>query len=365
MMISWIFPWGLCLFQIFHCRHSSVPNSQGIVWRSRKHAPPPPVWHLPEPTGGRSTQVRVGGWVRDWVGLGLGGWVKGWLGMGLVGWGGGWVRGWVGGRSTQVGVGGSGSGWVRGWVGGWGGEWVGGWGGGWVSEWAGEWVGGWVGESGNGWVSKWVSGWGNGRVTGVGGWVGEWGSGWGREEGRVSEWVGEGGRKGESEWGSGWGREEGREGGRREGEGVPIIFVVLLRCCSLLRYATVLRRCLNPGRFNRWTNHLLAFSLRRALQVGSSSPWPEVLRNLTGSDELSAEPLLEYFRPLQRWLERQNEGHDVTWQPECPDGSLVSSGSVRRRLHVFYAIFVIAALLVYNISAWGNQNHILRTHLLE
>ena len=62
-----------------------------------------------------------------------------------------------------------------------------------------------------------------------------------------------------------------------------------------------------------------------ALRLGSSVPWPEVLRNLTGSSAISVKPLLEYFGPLRQWLQQQNEGHDVAWQPECPDGSVTSS----------------------------------------
>lgn len=34
------------------------------------------------------------------------------------------------------------------------------------------------------------------------------------------------------------------------------------------------------------------------------------MENLTGTDVLSADSLLEYFQPLQKYLERENEKND-------------------------------------------------------
>ena len=43
---------------------------------------------------------------------------------------------------------------------------------------------------------------------------------------------------------------------------------------------------------------------------------------MTGHRNVSAEPLLEYFRPLQKWLKEQNTGQDVCWDADCPSGSI-------------------------------------------
>jgi peptidyl-dipeptidase A len=40
---------------------------------------------------------------------------------------------------------------------------------------------------------------------------------------------------------------------------------------------------------------------------GASRDWREVLREATGRD-LTAEPMLEYYRPLLTYLEEQNRG---------------------------------------------------------
>ncbi|MBK8166713.1 MAG: M2 family metallopeptidase [bacterium] len=48
------------------------------------------------------------------------------------------------------------------------------------------------------------------------------------------------------------------------------------------------------------------------LQLGATRDWAQVLREATGED-LSSAALLEYFAPLQAWLEQQNAGRDVAF----------------------------------------------------
>merc|ERR1712117_523704 len=45
--------------------------------------------------------------------------------------------------------------------------------------------------------------------------------------------------------------------------------------------------------------------LARGLQLGSSKPWQETLKIMTGSSKISAAPLREYFGPLEKWLDRE------------------------------------------------------------
>lgn len=49
------------------------------------------------------------------------------------------------------------------------------------------------------------------------------------------------------------------------------------------------------------------------LALGQSRPWPDALELATGERRLDGGPLLEYFAPLQRWLDEQNRGHPVGW----------------------------------------------------
>ncbi|RZZ86374.1 M2 family metallopeptidase [Pseudoxanthomonas winnipegensis] len=50
------------------------------------------------------------------------------------------------------------------------------------------------------------------------------------------------------------------------------------------------------------------------LSQGASQPWPQTLKALTGSETMDAGPMLEYFQPLQAWLNQQNEGRSCGWQ---------------------------------------------------
>lgn len=54
-------------------------------------------------------------------------------------------------------------------------------------------------------------------------------------------------------------------------------------------------------------------ALEAMLAMGSSKPWPDALEALTGSRQMDAAPMLEYFAPLRKWLEQQNQGKPVGW----------------------------------------------------
>lgn len=53
--------------------------------------------------------------------------------------------------------------------------------------------------------------------------------------------------------------------------------------------------------------------LRGVMEQGATRDWRVVLREATGED-LSTRAMVEYFRPLQTWLERQNRGQAVGWE---------------------------------------------------
>jgi len=51
----------------------------------------------------------------------------------------------------------------------------------------------------------------------------------------------------------------------------------------------------------------------KLLSTGASKPWQDVLFDLTGSREMDATAMLEYFAPLKGWLEQQNKGQRCGW----------------------------------------------------
>ena len=46
--------------------------------------------------------------------------------------------------------------------------------------------------------------------------------------------------------------------------------------------------------------------LNTMLEMGQSKPWPEALAAVTGTQEMDAQAVLDYFAPLQTWLDEQN-----------------------------------------------------------
>jgi peptidyl-dipeptidase A len=50
------------------------------------------------------------------------------------------------------------------------------------------------------------------------------------------------------------------------------------------------------------------------LSRGNSQPWQQTMKELTGTEQMDASAVLEYFAPLQDWLKQQNEGRSCGWQ---------------------------------------------------
>ena len=52
---------------------------------------------------------------------------------------------------------------------------------------------------------------------------------------------------------------------------------------------------------------------RDMLALGQSQPWQDTLEKLTGTREMDASAITEYFAPLLAWLEEQNKGQTCGW----------------------------------------------------
>ncbi|MBI3941293.1 MAG: M2 family metallopeptidase [Acidobacteria bacterium] len=53
--------------------------------------------------------------------------------------------------------------------------------------------------------------------------------------------------------------------------------------------------------------------LNAMLSMGLSRPWPEALEALTGSRQMDASAILDYFAPLDQWLDSQVKSHPIGW----------------------------------------------------
>ncbi|GAA4354698.1 M2 family metallopeptidase [Kangiella marina] len=72
----------------------------------------------------------------------------------------------------------------------------------------------------------------------------------------------------------------------------------------------------NKGPLHRcsfYGNKEVGEKLIKMLEMGSSRPWPDALEAMTGSREMDATAVLEYYAPLKTWLDEQNEGRNCGW----------------------------------------------------
>jgi peptidyl-dipeptidase A len=77
--------------------------------------------------------------------------------------------------------------------------------------------------------------------------------------------------------------------------------------CSVVGYQGPLNRCTIYG------SKEAGRRLEVMLKMGTSRPWPEALEAMTGERKMDATAILEYFAPLQAWLDEHNQGLPVGW----------------------------------------------------
>ncbi len=70
--------------------------------------------------------------------------------------------------------------------------------------------------------------------------------------------------------------------------------------CDASGYKGPLNRCSLYG------SKAAGEKLAKMLESGQSRPWQETLKEMAGTDHLDAQPMLDYFAPLYKWLQEQN-----------------------------------------------------------
>jgi len=77
--------------------------------------------------------------------------------------------------------------------------------------------------------------------------------------------------------------------------------------CRIAGYEGPLHRCSIYG------NKEAGAKLNAMLEMGSSRPWQEALKTMTGSDQMDASAIIDYFAPLKTWLDEQNKDRQCGW----------------------------------------------------
>lgn len=77
--------------------------------------------------------------------------------------------------------------------------------------------------------------------------------------------------------------------------------------CDAAGFEGPLHRCSVYG------NKVVGEKFNDMLEMGQSKPWPDALEAFTGTREMDGSAILEYFAPLQAYLEEQNKDRTCGW----------------------------------------------------
>ncbi len=97
---------------------------------------------------------------------------------------------------------------------------------------------------------------------------------------------------------------------------VPYTRYFLAHILEFQFYQALCRESGFKGPLNRCTfygSEEAGAKFNKMLAMGQSKPWPDALEVLTGERQVDAGAILEYFAPLQKWLDEQNKGKKVGW----------------------------------------------------
>ncbi|MDQ6765580.1 MAG: M2 family metallopeptidase [Verrucomicrobiota bacterium] len=68
-----------------------------------------------------------------------------------------------------------------------------------------------------------------------------------------------------------------------------------------------------PQACNYADNKEVGAFLKKIMEKGATEDWRKVLKEATGED-LSTRAMMEYFKPLMAWLEKENKGRQIGWE---------------------------------------------------
>jgi peptidyl-dipeptidase A len=72
--------------------------------------------------------------------------------------------------------------------------------------------------------------------------------------------------------------------------------------------------CTGPlNRCSIYGNQDAGAKLNSMLEMGLSQPWQDALQKIAGTREMDATAIVDYFAPLKKWLDEQNQGKPLGW----------------------------------------------------
>ena len=99
-------------------------------------------------------------------------------------------------------------------------------------------------------------------------------------------------------------------------DNTPYMRYFLARIYQFQFYKALCKESGYQGPLNRcsfYNSKAAGAKMKKMLAMGNSKPWQDELEVLTGQREIDARPILDYFAPLQKWLDEQNKGAKQGW----------------------------------------------------
>jgi peptidyl-dipeptidase A len=98
---------------------------------------------------------------------------------------------------------------------------------------------------------------------------------------------------------------------------VPYVRYFLARILQFQFHRALCEAAGQKGALHRcsiYKNKTVGDRLNKMLTMGQSRPWPDALQAISGQRQMDATAILDYFAPLQKWLDQQNQGEKLGWQ---------------------------------------------------
>ncbi len=77
--------------------------------------------------------------------------------------------------------------------------------------------------------------------------------------------------------------------------------------CDMIGWEGPLHRC------SIYNNKEVGEKFNAMMEMGMSQPWPDALEAFTGTRQMDASAVAEYYAPLTAWLQEQNKGEQCGW----------------------------------------------------
>jgi peptidyl-dipeptidase A len=78
--------------------------------------------------------------------------------------------------------------------------------------------------------------------------------------------------------------------------------------CNAMNFNGPLHECSIYG------NEVAGEKIISTMAMGQSQPWQDAFENITGSRSLSGSSVMNYYKPLKEWLDKQNENRMCGWE---------------------------------------------------